>query len=137
MKERKTAQFQLSHFFRDKRKLFLWHDVVNNSSSRHSSNNYKLLTASQLIAVVEEYQERIEAIVYCPREETPHIYNQLNRSTLVIIHIVKDIVSKRKEKDPSLLKELRALHQRPALELKTLTIVLANRNNLRSLITRF
>ena len=137
VKERKTAQFQLSHFFRDKRKLVIWHDVVNNSSPRHSSNNYKPLTPSQLIAVLEEYQERIEAIVYFPREGTPDIYKKLKRFTLVTIHIVKYIVSKRKEKDPSLVKELRALHQRPALELKTLTIVLAHRNNLRSLITRF
>ena len=136
MKARKTAQFQLSHFFRDKKGLVIWHDVVNNSLSRHRSNNNKPLTPSQLIAVLEDYQERIEAIVYCPREGTLDIYNQLKRSTLVTIHIVKDIVSRRKQKDPSLLKEYRALDQRPALELKTLTIVLARRNYLRSLKTR-
>ena len=133
---RKTAQFQLSHFLRDKKRLVIWHDVVNNSISRHRSNNNKPLTPSQLIAVLEEYQDRIEAIVYCPREGTPDIYDQLTRSTQVTIHIVKDIVSKRKQKDPSLLKEYRALDQKPALELKTLTIVLAHKNNLRSLITR-
>ena len=107
--------------------------------SRDRSNNNKPLTPSQLIAVLEKlekYQERIEAIVYCPREGTPDFYDQLKRSTLVTIHIVKDIVSRRKPKDPSLPKEYRALHQRPALELKTLTIVLAHKNNLRSLITR-
>ena len=135
LKVRKTAQFQLSHFFHDKKRLVIWHDVVNNSLSRHRSNN-KPLTPSQLISVLENYQERIEAIVYCPRDGTPDIYDQLKRSTLVTIHLVKDIVSRRKQKDPSLLKEYRALHQRPALELKTLTIVLAHTNNLRSLITR-
>ena len=86
--------------------------------------------------MLDEYQERIEAIVYCPRELTPDIYNQLKRSTVVSIHFVKEIVSRRKQKDLSLLKEYRALHQRPALELKILTIVLAHKNNLRSLITR-
>ena len=136
LKVGKTAQFQLSHFFHDKKRLVIWHDVVNNSLSRHRSNNNKPLTPSQLFEVHEKYQERIEAIVYCPREGTPDIYNQLKRSTLVTIHLVKDIVSKRKQKDLSLLKEYRALHQRPALELKTLTIVLAHKNNLRSLITR-
>ena len=44
-------------------------------------------------------------------------------------------MSRRKQKDPILLKECRTLHQKPALELKTLTIVLAHENNLRSLIT--
>ena len=122
VKVRKSAQFQLSHFYRDKKRLVIWHDMVNNPLSRHRSNN-KLLTPSQPIAVLEEYQERIEAIVYCPIEGTPDIYDQLKRSTLVTIHIVKNIVSKRKQKDPSLLKEYRALHQKPALELKTLTRV--------------
>ena len=64
----------------------------------------------------------------CPREGTPNIYNQLRPSTLVTIHIVKDIASRRKQKDPSLLKEYGALHQKP--------IVSAHKNNLRSLITR-
>ena len=136
LKVRKTAQFQLSHFFRDKKRLVICHDVVNNSLSRHRSNNNKPLTSSQLFAVLEKYQERIEAIVYCLREGTPDVYDPLKRSTLVTIHLVKDIVSRRKQKDPSLPKEYRALHQRPALELKTLTIVLAHKKNLRSMITR-
>ena len=110
---------------------------MNNLLSRHRSNNNKPLTPSQLIAVLEKYQERIEAIAYCPRKGTPDIYNQLKRITLVTIHIVKDILSRRKQKDPSLLKENRTLHQKPALELKTLTIVLAHKNNLRSMRTRF
>ena len=42
VKERKTAQFQLSHFFRDKKRLVIWHDVLNNSLSRRRSNNNSL-----------------------------------------------------------------------------------------------
>ena len=95
--------------------------------------SFALLDSS---TVLEEYQERKEALVFCPREVTLDINNQLKLSTLVTIHLVKDVVSRRKQKDPSLLKEYRALHQRPALELKTLTIVLAHKNNLRSFITR-
>ena len=90
--------------------------MLNNSLSRHRSNNNKPLTPLQLIAVLEKYQERIEAIVYCPRDRTPDIYNQLKRRTLVTVDIV-DIVSRRNQKDPSFLKEYRALHQKPALEL--------------------
>ena len=96
VKARKTAQFQLISFFRNKKRLVIWHDVVNNSMFRHRSNNNKLLTLSQFIAVLGKYQERVQAIVFCPREGTPDIHNQLKRSTLVTIHIVKD---------PSLLKE--------------------------------
>ena len=136
MKVRKIAHFQLSHFFRDKKRLVIWHEVVNTSLSRHRTNNNKPLTTSQLIAVPEKYQELIESIVYCPREGTPDIYDQLKRSTLVTIYIVKDNVSRRKHKDPSLIKKYIALHQKPALELKTLTIVLGHKNNLLSFITR-
>ena len=100
---RKTAQFQLSHFFRDKNRLVIWHDDVNNSLSRHRSNNNKPFTPLQLIAVLEMYQEQIETIVCRPREGTLDIYNQLKRSTLVTIHIVKHILSSRKQKDLILL----------------------------------
>ena len=122
VKARKTAPFQLIYFFRDKNRLVIRHNVVNNSLSRHRSNKNKPLTPSQLIAVLENYHKRIDAILHCLREVTPDKYGQLKRSTLVTIHIVKDIVSKRKQKNPNLLKDYRALHQRPALELKTLTM---------------
>ena len=42
VKVQKTAPFLLSHFFRDKKRLVLWHDVVNNSLSRHRSNKVSL-----------------------------------------------------------------------------------------------
>ena len=63
VKVRKTAQYQLNQFFRENKRLVMWHDVVNNSLSRHRSNNNKPLTPSQVIAVLEKYQERIEALV--------------------------------------------------------------------------
>ena len=90
VKVRKTVQFQLSHFFPDRKRLVIWHDIVNSSLSRHRSNNNKPLTPQQLITVLEKYQKRIEAIMYCPREGNPDLY-QLKLSTLVTIHIVKDI----------------------------------------------
>ena len=49
LKVRKNAQFQLSHFFRDKKRLVIWHDVVNNSLSRHRSNNNKPLHLRSLL----------------------------------------------------------------------------------------
>ena len=47
---------------------------------------------------------------------------------------MKDIVSKRKQKDPDLNEKKNiALHQKLTLALKTLTTLLAHKNNLRSL----
>ena len=79
---RQKAQFQLSHFFRDKNKPVIWHDVVNNSLSPHRSKSNKPLILPQLFAMLKKYQERIEAIMYCPIERTPDIYDQLKRSIL-------------------------------------------------------
>ena len=45
--------------------------------------------------MLEKYQERIEAIVL---PQLGNIYDQLKRSTLVTIHIVKNIVSKQTER---------------------------------------
>ena len=73
VKKRKTAQFQLSYFYRGKKRLVIWLDVVNNLLSRHCSNNNEPLTPSHLIAPLEKYQERIEAVMYCPRGGTPDI----------------------------------------------------------------
>ena len=87
--------------------------------------------------VLENYPERKEAIMNCAREGTPDDYYQLKLSTLGTIHIVKDMVSKPKQKDPCLLKEYRALNHKPALELKALAIVLAHKNNLRSYNARY
>ena len=63
LKVRKNSAVPVESFFHDKKRLVIWHDVVNNSLSRHRSNNNKPLTTSQLIEVLEKYQERIEAIV--------------------------------------------------------------------------
>ena len=74
VKIRKTAQFQFCHFFHDKKRLVVGH-YVNNSRSRHRSNNNKHLLPPQLVAGLEKYKERIEAIVYCPREGTPDFWS--------------------------------------------------------------
>ena len=71
MRVRKSAQFQVSKFFHDKKRLVIQHDVGNNSILRHRSESNKPLTPLQLNTVLEKYQGRKEAIVYCPRERTP------------------------------------------------------------------
>ena len=46
-----------------------------------------------------------EAIVYGTREGADDIYDQLQHIPLVINNIAKDIVSKRKQRDPGVVKE--------------------------------
>ena len=46
---RKIVQNLLSKDLKEKNDVVIWHDVLNNSISRHDSNNYQALTVSQLI----------------------------------------------------------------------------------------
>ena len=68
---------------------------MTNSLSRHRRNKNKPSSPLQLFAVLEEYQERIEAIVYCRSEGSDDVYDQLKRTTPVTNDIVKDIMSTR------------------------------------------
>ena len=48
-----------------------WHDVINNSLSKHRSNNYKQLTPESLIEILKDYKNKIPIIIYVHRQNTP------------------------------------------------------------------
>ena len=52
------------------------------------------------------------------------------------LHVITDLLSKRKQKDQNLIKEYYQLHQKHHLELKSLTIVLTHQNSLRCLLKK-
>ena len=66
---RKTCQYLLN-----RNDIVIWHDAVNNSISRHRSNNFNALTPNQLKKILLNYKRYIYAIVYCKRVGTEDIY---------------------------------------------------------------
>ena len=46
---RKIVQNLLSKDMKDEKDIVFWHDVLNNSISRHGSNNFRALSVSELI----------------------------------------------------------------------------------------
>ena len=74
---KKVVQNLLSKDLKDKKDIVIWHDVLNNSISKHDSNNFRALSVFDLI-----------------------------------------------------LKQFKALHQSPELELKNLAFVLRKENHL-------
>ena len=122
LNKRKTVQFLLNTCFKHKRELIIWQDVVNNSLSEHPSNSNNPLTPQQFINVLVGYGSRIKAVVYCKRQGVPDIFSSLKK-TLLTVHILKDLISKRKARDRKLLKQYSSLHQLHELELKSLTLV--------------
>ena len=133
---RKTCQYQLDHYLLNRTDIVIWHDAVNNSFSRHRSNNFKALTPNQLKKILLNYKRNIYAIVYCKRVGTEDIYSKLKESGILVINIVTDLISRRKQNLTELGQKYLELHQDPSLELKTFTILRRYSKNLKHIISK-
>ena len=133
---RKIVQNLIEKDFKDEKELIIWHDVINNSICKHKSNFYRALLVIDLVNVLESYQNRIRALVYCQRNRTPDIFLQLRETNILVLNIEKDFTSLRKQKDLEYLQNLKALHQSPDLELKHLNLILKHENDLSQITAR-
>ena len=108
---RKIVQNLLSKDLKDKTNIVIWHDVLNNSISRHHSNNFCALSVSELIEILKSIQKKLSALVYCHRFPTPEIFESLKTLEtdldIKVFDIVKDFISLKKQKDADLLKNLK------------------------------
>ena len=133
----KIVQNLLSKDLKDVNNLVIWHDVLNNSISRHDSNNFRALSVTELIDTLKSIQDKLSALVYCHRHRTPFIFEELksleSEPNFKVFNIVKDFISVKKQKDPELLKKFKALHQSPELELKNLNLILRKESELSSI----
>ena len=115
----KTIQYYLHHYLSHRNDLVIWHDAINNSISRHRSNNNRNLGSEQLVNLLLRYRTNICAIVYCRRNGTEDIEENLGSTGILVLNFVKDFISKRKSKDQVLIEKYKELHQPLSLELKT------------------
>ena len=115
----KTIQYCLHHYLSHRNDLVIWHDAINNSISRHRSNNNRNLGSEQLVNLLLRYRTNICAIVYCRRNGTEDIEENLGSTGILVLNFVKDFISKRKSKDQVLIEKYKELHQPLSLELKT------------------
>ena len=134
---KKIVQNLLWKDLKDKNNIVIWHDVLNNSISRHDSNNFCALSVSELIEILKSIQKKLSALVYCHRFRTPGIFESLKTLEtdldIKVFNIVKDFISLKEQKDADLLKKFKALHQSPELELKKLYFLLRKENELSSI----
>ena len=122
--------------FKNENDLIIWHDVINNTICKHKSNFYRALSDPTLIEVLIPYQNRIRALVYCQRDRTPDIVAKLQKTNILVLSIEKDLISLRKQKDSDYLQNLKALHQRPDLELKHMHTILKYEDDLSQITAR-
>ena len=113
----KVVQNLLNKDFAEKTEIVIWHDVLNNSLSKHKSNNFRALSVSELLEILKSLENKLRALVYCHRIRTPDISDVLKRQSIPVFRIETDFFSTRKQNDPKILNELKAIHQRPEFEL--------------------
>ena len=130
----KSLQFLLNNgSLRSKNNLVLWHDIINNSLTKHKPNGYKALHPKALVEILESYTSRISAFLYCHRTGAPDIFSTLRQIDIPIIRVTKNLVPKKKQQCVSLLLEYSKIHPQYYLELKSLSIVLRYSRNLQAL----
>ena len=133
----KIVQNLLSKDLKDKKDVVILHDVLNNSFSRHDSNNFNALSVPDLINVLKGFQDKLSSVFCCHRFRIPYIFDALNvvetENNIKVFNVVKNFISSKKQNNPELMKKFKALHQSPELELKNLDLLLRKENELSSI----
>ena len=95
---------------------------MNNSIWPHKSNYHCPLSGSELTKQIMKL-ENCQGVVYCPRKGSPNVYPHLKKLKILVLHVTRELLSQRKREDKKLLAKYEALHQEPAFEIKTLSII--------------
>ena len=104
--------------------IILWHDLINNSISKHSTNNDTSLSPNQLIKTLKTIPN-LYCIVYCQHNGTPNIFDLLHKSlNCFVVDITKHILSKSEQLNDTIMERYRVLHQSIDQELRTLPVIL-------------
>ena len=112
--------------------IIIWHDVINNCLTRHSSNYQNTLSPQALVHTLSALPCDIVAIVYCQRTGCPDVFHLLQQSFLVL-HPVKHILSHRKQHNPSIVQKYRLLHLDIKIELHIFFLLSRHLHKLTSL----
>lgn len=102
--------------------VILWHDVINNTITKHPKKRHIPLTADQLVVQLEAIPN-LSGIVYIQREGANNIFPALVKSRFPTVHITRDLLSRRKQRDPEITEPYKKLHILPKLEVLTLTTI--------------
>ena len=116
--------------------FIIWHVVINKSFIKHRSNNNNQLTPESLIEILKEYKNKISAIIYVHRQNTPNIYGRLVETGILTINVTKRLISKRKASNKELIRKLKLIHPPAFLEIKNLRLIRRYFPNLSELINK-
>ena len=136
----KTLQFQLHHLKRlqqtatqpsSRLKVIIWHDVINNSLTPHSSNYHQPLSPHALVHALSALPCDVVAIFYCQLTGSPDVFHLL-RQFFLVLHRVKHLLSHRKQHNPAIVQQYRLLHLDIKIELHIFFLFSRHLHNLTS-----
>ena len=137
----KTLQFQLHQLLRLRHTTksppsrlpnIIWHDVINNTLTPHSSNYHNPLSPEALVHTLSTLPCDIVANVYCQRTGSRDVFHLLQQS-FPVIHPVKHLLSHRKQHNPSIVQRYRLLHLAIKIELHIFFLLSRHLHHLTSL----
>ena len=122
---------------RNKKEIILWHDVLNNTITKHRLNNKKAETVPNLIQTLRKHSWRSKAIIYRQRECTRNIFEDLRKLDILVIPAGKKLISRRKQNEWWYQSNLQKIHPSTILEIKFLETILKRFINLESLVKKY
>ena len=117
----KNLQWLLRHgCLKRERDIIIWHDIINNSITTHSSNSQTKLTPEQLVTVLQEFQPQIAGIIYLRRVGTPFIFESLRKLDTLVVDALAKLISKQRQKSLDFVLDDSQEHINPKTEIHLL-----------------
>ena len=98
-------------------KLVMWHDVISNSVSLRSSNNFAALIPSELVQVLSKHKKRITAVFYVQRTGSIDMFSEFKKGGVLIIDVRWHLLSEHKQRNEANCRNLKQTHPASILEL--------------------
>ena len=115
--------------------VIIWHDVVNNTITKHPTDPRTPLNPDQLLAEIRALPQ-ITGIVYCERQGAANVLADLQKLEVPVVEITTDLISRKKQQNHELVNTYQRLHQPDFFELHSLEIIVNNDCNLQALLSK-
>ena len=102
----------------------------------HHNNNRNPLSAKGFIEELNFLKNNKKAPVFCTRQGAPDIFAALKQTDFVVLHVLKDLLSKRNAKDPTVVNHYSHWHSPISCEIESLTIVMFQSFDLSRLVKK-
>ena len=132
-----NAEHYLNDQLKNFTRIIIWHDLINNSITNHPNpqKNNPPVYATTLVATLNNYKDRIAAIVYCNRERSENIYNWLKDSDILILNATTHLCSNGAHHEPGYVQSTERIHPEHTLELLKIQLLLKHGSDLKRLLT--